>query len=85
MNTSYTLQRMYTDRSVGVTRLEECLTSMVFFDIFILLLISGGLGFTKDYPLEKFYRDSKIGSIYEGTTNLQLQTIAKIISKQHKQ
>ncbi len=45
----------------------------------------GGLGFTKDCPAEKFYRDAKIGSIYEGTTNLQLQTIAKGISKQYQQ
>jgi alkylation response protein AidB-like acyl-CoA dehydrogenase len=40
----------------------------------------GGYGFVKDYPVEKFWRDSKIGSIYEGTTNMQLQTIAKLIS-----
>jgi alkylation response protein AidB-like acyl-CoA dehydrogenase len=37
----------------------------------------GGYGFTKEYPVEKFYRDAKIGSIYEGTSNMQLQTIAK--------
>ena len=37
----------------------------------------GGYGFTKEYPVEKFYRDSKIGTIYEGTSNMQLQTIAK--------
>jgi len=43
----------------------------------------GGVGFTKDFPIEKFFRDSKIGSIYEGTTNLQLQTIAKMISKNY--
>ena len=39
----------------------------------------GGYGFTKDFPVEKFYRDSKIGTIYEGTTNMQLQTIAKVL------
>ncbi|KAG1945342.1 Acyl CoA DeHydrogenase [Pimephales promelas] len=39
----------------------------------------GGVGFTKDYPIEKYYRDCKIGSIYEGTTNIQLSTMAKII------
>jgi alkylation response protein AidB-like acyl-CoA dehydrogenase len=39
----------------------------------------GGNGFVKDYPVEKFYRDAKIGQIYEGTSNLQLQTIAKQI------
>jgi butyryl-CoA dehydrogenase/short/branched chain acyl-CoA dehydrogenase len=39
----------------------------------------GGYGYTKDYPAEKFYRDAKIGKIYEGTSNMQLQTIAKIV------
>jgi alkylation response protein AidB-like acyl-CoA dehydrogenase len=39
----------------------------------------GGFGFVKDYPVEKLYRDAKIGQIYEGTSNLQLQTIAKQI------
>ncbi len=39
----------------------------------------GGVGFTREYPIEKYYRDAKIGSIYEGTTNMQLQTIAKMI------
>ncbi|HEU4630970.1 MAG TPA: acyl-CoA dehydrogenase [Gemmatimonadaceae bacterium] len=39
----------------------------------------GGYGYTKDYPVEKFYRDAKIGAIYEGTSNMQLQTIAKLV------
>jgi len=39
--------------------------------------IFGGVGFTKDYPVEKLYRDAKIGTIYEGTSNMQLTTIAK--------
>jgi alkylation response protein AidB-like acyl-CoA dehydrogenase len=39
----------------------------------------GGYGYVKDYPVEKFWRDSKIGAIYEGTSNMQLQTIAKVI------
>jgi alkylation response protein AidB-like acyl-CoA dehydrogenase len=39
----------------------------------------GGYGFVKDYPVEKYWRDSKIGAIYEGTSNMQLQTIAKVI------
>ena len=39
----------------------------------------GGYGFVRDYPVEKFFRDAKIGQIYEGTSNLQLQTIAKQI------
>jgi len=41
--------------------------------------IFGGYGFTKDYPVEKYWRDSKIGKIYEGTSNMQLQTIANLI------
>jgi alkylation response protein AidB-like acyl-CoA dehydrogenase len=41
----------------------------------------GGYGFTTEYPVEKLYRDSKIGTIYEGTTNMQLQTIAKVLLK----
>jgi butyryl-CoA dehydrogenase/short/branched chain acyl-CoA dehydrogenase len=43
----------------------------------------GGVGFTKDYPLEKLFRDAKIGKIYEGTSNMQLQTIAKILQTQY--
>lgn len=39
----------------------------------------GGYGYVKDYPVEKFWRDSKIGAIYEGTSNMQLATIAKLI------
>ena len=39
----------------------------------------GGVGFTTEFPAEKFYRDAKIGTIYEGTTNMQLQTIAKML------
>jgi short-chain 2-methylacyl-CoA dehydrogenase len=41
--------------------------------------VLGGVGFTKDYPVEKFYRDAKIGRIYEGTSNMQKMTIAKQI------
>jgi alkylation response protein AidB-like acyl-CoA dehydrogenase len=41
----------------------------------------GGYGYTTDYPVEKFYRDAKIGTIYEGTSNMQLQTIAKAVLK----
>ncbi len=43
--------------------------------------IYGGYGFTKDYPVEKYWRDSKIGKIYEGTSNMQLATIAKLVLK----
>ncbi len=41
----------------------------------------GGYGYTKDFPVEKFWRDAKIGAIYEGTSNMQLQTIAKALLK----
>ncbi|MCO4773043.1 MAG: acyl-CoA dehydrogenase [Deltaproteobacteria bacterium] len=41
--------------------------------------VHGGNGFTTEYPAEKFYRDSKIGGIYEGTSNMQLSTIAKML------
>jgi butyryl-CoA dehydrogenase len=41
----------------------------------------GGYGYTKEYPVEKFWRDAKIGTIYEGTSNMQLQTIAKMLLK----
>jgi alkylation response protein AidB-like acyl-CoA dehydrogenase len=43
------------------------------------LELFGGYGYSKEYPAEKFYRDAKIGTIYEGTSNMQLQTIAKMI------
>lgn len=39
----------------------------------------GGVGFTREYPIEKYFRDAKIGKIYEGTSNMQLQTIAKLV------
>jgi butyryl-CoA dehydrogenase/short/branched chain acyl-CoA dehydrogenase len=45
------------------------------------LEIFGGYGYTRDYPIEKLYRDAKIGKIYEGTSNMQLQTIARAILK----
>ncbi len=44
----------------------------------------GGVGFTKDFPAEKFYRDAKIGSIYEGTSNMQRMTIAKDLLKRYE-
>jgi len=43
----------------------------------------GGLGFTREIGVEKYYRDAKIGAIYEGTSNIQLQTIAKILEKEY--
>lgn len=45
----------------------------------LVIEIYGGYGFTKDYPVEKYWRDSKIGKIYEGTSNMQLATIAKLL------
>jgi butyryl-CoA dehydrogenase len=53
------------------SKAAEKITSMAV-DLF------GGNGFTKEYPAEKFWRDAKIGQIYEGTSNMQLQTIAKM-------
>ncbi len=41
----------------------------------------GGYGYVKEYPVEKYYRDAKIGKIYEGTSNMQLNTIAKLLLK----
>jgi alkylation response protein AidB-like acyl-CoA dehydrogenase len=49
-------------------------TASVCIDLF------GGVGYTKEFPAEKYYRDAKIGKIYEGTSNMQLNTIAKILS-----
>ena len=54
------------------SRAAERITSMA-------IELLGGNGYTKEYPVEKFYRDAKVGAIYEGTTNMQLQTIAKAI------
>jgi alkylation response protein AidB-like acyl-CoA dehydrogenase len=45
------------------------------------LELFGGYGYSKEYPAEKFYRDAKIGTIYEGTSNMQLSTIAKLVLK----
>ncbi len=45
------------------------------------LELFGGYGYSKEYPAEKFYRDAKIGTIYEGSSNMQLQTIAKVLLK----
>ena len=43
------------------------------------LEVYGGYGFIKEFPAEKFYRDAKIGKLYEGTSNMQLQTIFKLL------
>ena len=47
------------------------------------LEIYGGYGFIKEFPAEKFYRDAKIGKLYEGTSNMQLQTIFKLMEAQY--
>ncbi len=44
----------------------------------------GGVGFTKEYPIERYFRDCKIGQIYEGTSNIQLETIAKQMVKKYE-
>jgi len=46
--------------------------------------LMGGVGFTKDYGVEKLYRDAKIGAIYEGTSNIQLNTIAKLVGASYR-
>lgn len=56
---------------LAASRAAEKISSMTI-DLF------GGNGFTREYPAEKFWRDAKIGQIYEGTSNMQLQTIAKM-------
>jgi butyryl-CoA dehydrogenase/short/branched chain acyl-CoA dehydrogenase len=48
----------------------------------IIVEVYGGYGYTRDYPAEKYFRDSKIGKIYEGTSNMQLQTIAKTLLRE---
>ena len=54
------------------SQMAESVTSQV-------VEIFGGYGYSKDYPAEKYFRDSKIGKIYEGTSFMQLQTIAKLV------
>lgn len=56
------------------SRMAERLTSLV-------VEIYGGYGYTRDYPVEKYFRDAKIGKIYEGTSNMQLATIAKFLRR----
>ncbi|XP_021939648.1 short/branched chain specific acyl-CoA dehydrogenase, mitochondrial isoform X2 [Zootermopsis nevadensis] len=61
----------YYASEVAVTTTAKCIDWM------------GGVGFTKDFPQEKFYRDCKVGTIYEGTNNIQLNTIAKYIEQDY--
>ena len=46
-------------------------------DTDVALMLRGGYGFTREYPVEKYFRDQKVGQIYEGTTHMQLLVIAK--------
>ena len=48
----------------------------------VIVEVYGGYGYTRDYPAEKYFRDSKIGKIYEGTSNMQLQTIARALLRE---
>ena len=72
-------------RDAGLTFLAEAAMCKIFASevaervTSLAVNLYGGYGFVKDYPVEKLYRDAKIGQIYEGTSNLQLQTIAKHI------
>jgi len=67
----------------GMNFLKEAAMAKYFSSVYAekvtsrMLEIFGGYGYSKDYPAEKYYRDAKIGQIYEGTSNMQLQTIAK--------
>ena len=71
-NLSVTVRNGHVLRHESVTKRAERVTSLA-------VNLYGGYGFVKDYPVEKLYRDAKIGQIYEGTSNMQLQTIAKQI------
>ncbi|XP_076409979.1 short/branched chain specific acyl-CoA dehydrogenase, mitochondrial isoform X2 [Peromyscus maniculatus bairdii] len=64
------MAKYYTSEVAGITT-SKCIEWM------------GGVGYTKDYPVEKFFRDAKIGTIYEGTSNIQLNTIAKHIDTEY--
>jgi len=72
-------------KDAGVTFVKEAAMNKLFCSqvaervTSLAIEIYGGYGFTKDYPVEKYWRDSKIGKIYEGTSNMQLQTIAKLV------
>src|ERR1700761_7148653 len=72
-------------KDAGMTFLKEAAMTKLFCSqvaervASLCVEIYGGYGFTKDYPVEKYFRDSKIGKIYEGTSNMQLATIAKLV------
>ncbi|RMG66349.1 MAG: acyl-CoA dehydrogenase [Calditrichaeota bacterium] len=72
-------------KDAGQSFLKEAAMAKLFSSVYAervtsrMIEIFGGYGYTKEYPVEKFYRDAKIGQIYEGTSNMQLQTIAKYL------
>jgi len=72
-------------RSAGLSFVKEAAMAKYFASVVaervasLAIEIFGGSGFVKEYPVEKFYRDAKIGKIYEGTSNMQLATIGKLI------
>jgi len=72
-------------KDAGVTFVKEAAMAKLFASqvaervTSLAIEIYGGAGFTRDYPVEKYWRDSKIGKIYEGTSNMQLATIAKLV------
>jgi len=72
-------------KDVGVNFVKEAAMTKLFASqvaervTSLAIEIYGGYGFTKDYPVEKYWRDAKIGKIYEGTSNMQLATIAKLV------
>ncbi|MFI5173678.1 MAG: acyl-CoA dehydrogenase [Terriglobia bacterium] len=78
---TYNTARM---RDAGIPFVKEAAMTKYFSSLMaervtsMAIQLYGGYGYTKDYPVEKFYRDAKIGQIYEGTSNMQLQTIAKM-------
>ena len=81
---TYNAARLHDTNKVFLTEaaMAKLFTSQVAERVTSLAVqLLGGVGYTKDYPVEKLYRDAKIGQIYEGTSNLQLQTIAKQLLK----
>src|SRR6202162_2048516 len=72
-------------KNVGVNFVKEAAMTKLFTSqvaervTSLAIEVYGGYGFTKDYPVEKYWRDAKIGKIYEGTSNMQLATIAKLV------
>jgi short/branched chain acyl-CoA dehydrogenase len=82
--TVYNAARLRDDNQPFVTQAAMCklFASQVAERVTSLAVnLFGGYGFVKDYPVEKLFRDAKIGQIYEGTSNMQLQTIAKQVLK----